>query len=182
MNYKNTYIMKKFFLNPKGWQQLLFIVAISALALGACKKYRSKPVVVNPIRTANVVMNGAAEVPAVTTSGSGTAALSYDPATKMITYQINWLLNSPQSTTTDMHFHGAENGSATISSPVVIPITGFGTGNTGSLSGTTRAITDVEASQLLSGKWYINVHSAAFPAGEIRGNIAFNSPSTSNPY
>lgn len=175
--------MKKFFLTLKGWQQILIIILISTLALGACKKNRAKPAPQNPIRTANVVMSGGAEVPAVTTGGSGTASLSYNPATKMITYQINWILNNAQSITTDMHFHGAENGSPTISSNVVIPITGFATGYTGSLNGTTRALTDAEVNQLLSGKWYINVHSAAFPLGELRGNIAFSSPpSTGNPY
>jgi hypothetical protein len=179
---KTSIVMKKFFLTPKGWQQLLFIVFISVLALGACKKNRTKPVTPNPVRTANVVLNGATEVPAVTSAGSGTATISYNTNTKMITYQINWLLNNAQSTTTDMHFHGAENGSAIISSPVVIPITGFATGNTGSLTGTTRVLTDVEANQLLAGKWYVNVHSAAFPSGEIRGNIIFSSPSTGNPY
>jgi len=174
--------MKKFFLTPRGWQHLLFIVFISVLALGACKKSRNKPAPQNPIRTSNVVLSGGAEVPAVATAGSGTATVSYNTNTKMITYQITWLLNNAQSTTTDMHFHGAENGSATISSPVVIPITGFATGNTGSLTGTTRVLTDAEANQLLAGKWYINVHSAAFPSGEIRGNIIFSSPSTGNPY
>ncbi|WP_159452622.1 CHRD domain-containing protein [Pedobacter nyackensis] len=174
--------MKKFFLTPRGWQQLLFIVFISVLALGACKKNRSKPVVQDPIRTANVVLSGGAEVPAITTAGSGTATVSYNTNTKMITYQINWILNSTVSVTTDMHFHGAENGSATISSPVVIPITGFAIGNTGTLNGTTRVLTDAEANQLLAGKWYINVHSAAFPSGEIRGNIIFSSPNPGNPY
>jgi len=172
--------MKKFFLTRKGWQQLLFIVIISVLALGACKKYKSKPVTPNPIRTANVVLNGMTEVPVVTTNGSGTATVNYNTTSKVITYQINWILNSPQSTTTDMHFHGAENGSATISSPVVIAITGFSTGSSGTLNGTTRILTNAEANQLLAGKWYINVHSAAFPAGEIRGNIIFSS--SSNPY
>lgn len=173
--------MKKFHFSQTACQQLLLMFFIGLLFLVSCKKYKSKPVVQNPVRTANVVLNGATEVPAVATNGSGTATLSYDPATRVITYQINWTLGNVQSTTTDMHFHGADNGSATISSPVVIPIVGFTTNYTGSLSGSTRMLTDIEVGQLLAAKWYLNIHSSAFPTGEIRGNILFNNP-TSNPY
>jgi hypothetical protein len=70
-----------------------------------------------------------------------------------------------------MHFHGAEDGSDTKSSGVIIGITGFTTANTGTISGTTRALTDVEVNQLLAGKWYLNIHSSTNTSGELRGNI-----------
>ena len=32
-------------------------------------------------------------------------------------------------------------------------------------------LTDAQAADMLAGKWYINVHTAANPGGEIRGQL-----------
>jgi hypothetical protein len=72
-----------------------------------------------------------------------------------------------------MHFHGSENGSDAVSSPVAIGITGFAPGSTGSTSGMTVALSSAQEAQLLAGKWYINIHSSTVPSGELRGNIKF---------
>jgi len=51
-----------------------------------------------------VPLTGAQCVPAVDTSGSGTADLTYDPATRVLTWNISYSgLSSP---TTMAHFHG----------------------------------------------------------------------------
>ena len=56
-----------------------------------------------------VPLTGAQSVPAVDTSGSGTADITYDPATRVVTWNITYSgLSSP---TTMAHFHGpAEAG------------------------------------------------------------------------
>lgn len=77
-------------------------------------------------------------------------------------------------------FHGAENGSNLTSSPIVIEIPGFTTASSGTLTGTTRVLNAAEISQLLSGKWYVNIHSSDFTSGEIRGNIVLVAASTGN--
>ena len=92
---------------------------------------------------------------------------------KMITYKINWQLGNSAASTTNMHFHGSENGSDAVSSPVAIGITGFAPGSTGSTSGMTVALSSAQEAQLLAGKWYINIHSSTVPSGELRGNIKF---------
>lgn len=144
---------------------------IMLIAFTGCKKDKEEPV--SLIKKVTVQLSGAQEVPAVTSSGSGTAEISYDPTLKMITYKITWQLGNPSATTSNMHFHGSDNGSDAVSSGVAIGITGFATGSSGTLSGTTIALTDVQEAQLLAGKWYVNIHSSTVGSGELRGNIKF---------
>lgn len=147
------------------------VVSTCFLIFTGCKKDDDDPV--DLTRKATVQLSGAQEVPANNSTGSGTAQITYNPETKTITYSMTWQLGLSTATTTNMHFHGAEDGSDTKSSGVVIGITGFSTGSSGSISGVTRALTDAEANQLLAGKWYLNVHSSTVQAGELRGNIKF---------
>jgi len=148
-------------------------IALVTLTLPACKDNNDNEEPLDNTQKVTVQLSGAREVPAVNTTGSGSADISYDRVTKMITYSISWTLGTSSTTTTGMHFHGAEAASDTTSSPVVIPITGFSSAKTGTFSGVTRALTDAEVNQLYAGKWYLNIHSDTFPAGEIRGNIKF---------
>lgn len=148
-------------------------LVLTVTSVTSCDDDDDDPIPTDPVRTAQIQLTGAAEVPAVTTTGSGSGQVTYTPATKAITYNINWTLGDAAATTVNMHFHGAENGSPTVSSPVTIGITGFTNARQGNVTGTTRALTDSEVSQLLSGKWYFNIHSSTYPAGELRGNITF---------
>lgn len=147
------------------------VILISQLTFSGCKKDDDEPV--DQTKKTTVQLSGAQEVPANTSTGTGTAQITFDPVTKTITYTMTWQLGSSIATTTNMHFHGAEDGSDAKSSGVVIGITGFTTGSSGTISGVTRALTDAEVNQLLAGKWYLNVHSSTVTAGELRGNIKF---------
>lgn len=161
---------------------VLTVAGIFLLLFSNCKKKDNRPSG-PPIYKADVVLSGANENPPVTTTGSGTAAITYNQATKTIAYTIAWQLGSTTATTTGMHFHGSETGSNTTNSPIVIEITGITSASSGTVSGTTRALTDVEHNQLLAGKWYVNIHSSTVPGGEIRGNIVLvnTSPGGGNP-
>ena len=62
------------------------------------------------------------------------------------------------------HFHGpAEAGK---NAPVMIPFKDAASGAEGSAT-----LTDAQAADLMAGKLYINVHTAANPGGEIRGQV-----------
>lgn len=148
------------------------LIMLAVIALSGCKKDKIEEPV-SLIKKATITLSGAQAVPAVTTSGTGTAEISYDPTMKMITYKITWQLGNSSATTTNMHFHGSETGSDLVGSGVAIPITGFAPGSTGVLNGVTIALTDVQAAQLLAGKWYVNIHSSTVGSGELRGNIKF---------
>ncbi len=154
--------------------KLPLVFAICAVLLGTfsgCKKDDDEEV--DNMKRVTVTLSGAQETPAVTSTGTGTAKLVFDPLLKTINYNITWTLGSPTATTTNMHFHGAEDGSDLKSSGVAIGITGFPTANTGTVTGTTVPLTDVQVAQLLGGKWYLNIHSSTVTSGELRGNIKF---------
>jgi hypothetical protein len=112
--------------------------------------------------TMKVNLTGAAEVPANDSPGKGTADVSYDSASKMLTWKVTYSgLTGPA---TMAHFHGpAESGK---NAPVVIPFKDAASGASGSAT-----LTDAQAADLMAGKLYINVHTAKHPGGEIRGQV-----------
>jgi hypothetical protein len=107
-------------------------------------------------------LNGASEVPANTTAGKGTADIDYDAATKKLSWKLSYSgLTGPA---TAAHFHGpAEPGK---NAGVAVPIAPTTSPSEGSAT-----LTDAQAADLMAGKYYVNVHTAANPAGEIRGQV-----------
>ena len=113
-----------------------------------------------------VPLTGAQCVPAVDTSGSGTAELTYDPTTRVLTWNISYSgLSSP---TTMAHFHGpAKQGQ---NAPHVIWLSTEGSAPPNPITGT-ATLTPKQAQQFSAGEWYVNVHTQSHPAGEIRGQV-----------
>jgi hypothetical protein len=108
--------------------------------------------------------DGNQEVPAVTTSGTGSVTGTYDANTKILQYNVSW--SNLSGTATAAHFHGpaAPGSNAT----VVVPFTIINNGNSGTATGR-DTLTAAQETDFLAGKWYFNVHTAAHPSGEIRG-------------
>jgi hypothetical protein len=66
------------------------------------------------------------------------------------------------------HFHGpAEAGK---NAGVAVWISTKGTPFPTSFEGE-ATLTDAQAADLLGGRWYVNIHTAANPGGEIRGQL-----------
>jgi len=113
----------------------------------------------------NVPLTGAQQVPPVDTAGSGTADLTYDPATRDVTWSISYSkLSSP---VTMAHFHNGPEGK---NGPVVIWLSMKGMAPSSPITGK-ATLTPEQAQQFLAGDWYINVHTKDHPAGEIRGQV-----------
>jgi hypothetical protein len=113
-----------------------------------------------------VTLTGAQCAPAVDTSGSGTADLTWDPTTRVVTWNIPYGgLSSP---TTMAHFHGpAKPGQ---NAPVVIWLNTQGSPPPEPITGN-ATLTPEQAQQFAAGEWYVNVHTQSHPACEIRGQV-----------
>lgn len=107
-------------------------------------------------------LNGASEVPPNQSAGTGTVTATFDTATKQLSWKGNYSgLSGPA---TAAHFHApAEAGK---NAGVAIPITP----NTSPFTGS-ATLTDSQASDLMAGRWYVNIHTAANPSGEVRGQL-----------
>jgi hypothetical protein len=108
-------------------------------------------------------LDGKSEVPATTSSATGTAALDYDAATKKLSWKVTYSgLSGPA---TAAHFHGPADVGKNAGVSVAIP------NATSSPVEGSATLTDAQASDLLAGKLYVNIHTAANPGGEIRGQV-----------
>ena len=106
-------------------------------------------------------LSGATQVPPNSSSGSGTAAIKLDG--DILSWTIVYSgLTGP---VTGAHFHGP--APAGVNASVVVPFAGsLGSPITGS-----KQLTAAQIAQLKSGLWYLNLHTAANPGGEIRGQV-----------
>ena len=108
-------------------------------------------------------LDSKAEVPANTSAGKGTAEVDYDPASKKVSWKVTYSgLSGPA---TAAHFHGPAEAGKNAGVAVAIPNAG-----TSPVEGS-ATLTDAQAADLVAGKYYINIHTAANPGGEIRGQV-----------
>jgi hypothetical protein len=147
---------------------LLASLALPLIAFGADSGQR------------NAVLSGANEVPAVSTAakGSGWVTLSADDST--ITFHLEYSGLSGAATAAHIHT-GAAGVNGGVIFPFVVgpsPINGtFTAANftpSGAITTYAQAIAAIKA-----GNTYMNVHTAANPGGEIRGQIQPLPPATS---
>ncbi len=107
-------------------------------------------------------LSGKSEVPPNTASASGTVTATYDTDSKKLTWKGSYSgLSGPA---TAAHLHGP--APAGKNAGVMIPINPHGPSFEGSAT-----LTDAQAKALMDGDLYVNIHTAANKAGEIRGQL-----------
>ena len=135
----------------------------TAIALAALGAVAALPASADTVRL-TAELSGKNESPAVKSDGTGLVNASLDTASRALTWEVTyWGLSGPA---TAAHFHGPAEPAK--NAGVVVPIAKAGdpTPFKGS-----KALTPEQMADLLAGKWYVNVHTAANAPGEIRGQV-----------
>ena len=138
---------------------LLASLLLAALVASGCSMM-AKP--------ANTVAMGAtlyaaAEVPPNASTAKGTLEASFNKETSVLTWTVTYSgLTGPL---TAAHFHGP--AAVGQNAGVVVP---FGSALDSPIQGT-ATLTPAQVADLTSGKWYVNLHTAAHKGGEIRGQV-----------
>jgi hypothetical protein len=134
-------------------------IMLATLALGAAVGFAG-PAFADKMKA---TLDGASEVPPTTTAGKGAADIDYDPASKKLSWKVTYSgLSGPA---TAAHFHGPAEADKNAGVKVPIP------NATSSPAEGSATLTDEQAADLMAGKYYVNVHTAANPGGEIRGQV-----------
>jgi hypothetical protein len=114
-----------------------------------------------------VPLTGGQQVPPVQTPGNGSANLTYDAGTRVVTWTITF--SGLSSEATMAHFHGpAPVGK---NADVKVWISQKGTMSVASPLKGQATLSPEEAQMFQAGEMYINVHTKNNPGGEIRGQV-----------
>ena len=137
-------------------RRVLLVAAIAGLA--GCAMMPSKD------RTSfGATLSGAAEVPPNGSAGSGNAKVEFDKASNVLRWTVTYAgLTGPA---TAGHIHGPAMPGQ--NAGVVVPFKG---GVASPIQGE-ATLTPEQVADLMAGRWYVNLHTAAHPGGEIRGQL-----------
>lgn len=128
--------------------------------LSACDKDDDNGTPAPAIINFAATLNGASEVPANNSSATGTTTGTFNTTTKILTLSTTYA----GITVTAGHVHKGEPG---VSGGVEFPFSV----TPSPILFTSPALSASEEQDLLENKYYVNLHSAAYPDGEIRGQL-----------
>ena len=106
-------------------------------------------------------LSSANEVPTNSSTGTGMLDASFNKETNVLTWTVSY--SGTTGPVSAGHFHGPAMAGANA---------GVALGFNGSMDSPikgTATLTAAQAADLLAGKWYVNLHTAANKGGEIRG-------------
>ncbi len=101
---------------------------------------------------------------------SGTGFVTLDTDTNELTWQIDYQGLTGEIVAPGAHFHGAAGFGQNAGIQVFLSDGNPPEPATGTLAGSTT-ISDSQEADVLAGLWYVNIHTARNPSGEIRGQV-----------
>jgi hypothetical protein len=114
-------------------------------------------------KSLNIKLNGSQEVPKGAPKGSGTAKIKLDSSKGQVCYTLTW---KNIGTPTASHLHKAKKGQA---GAIVVPLF---TSGPPKHSGCVNAKKSLVAAIIKKpSDYYANIHTKAYPAGAIRGQL-----------
>ena len=139
-------------------------IVLVTLALGASVAFTTSAFTTSAsAEQMKAMLDAKSENPPNASTGKGEAAINYDPATKKLSWKVTYSgLTGPA---TAAHFHGPAEPGKNAAVAVAIP-----NATTSPVEGS-ATLTDAQAADLEAGKYYVNIHTAANPGGEIRGQV-----------
>jgi hypothetical protein len=147
----------------------LSVITSAGFISGCSKDDNNNPPAPDDMYNISASMSPAQEVGTLAgnPAGTGTTTGTYDATTNSLQYNVTW--TGLTGTATVGHFHGPALAGA--NAGVVIPFNLINNGSAGSATGTIK-LTDAQEADLIAGKWYSNIHTAANGGGEIRGQVS----------
>jgi hypothetical protein len=121
---------------------------------------------------------GTNEVPPNASPGTGSLTYTFDQSTSTSTWVVFFSNLVAPATAAHVHAPALPGSNAAVQ----IPLTVIPAATSGSFSGTSITIppigTAAFANALLTGTAYANIHTSAFPGGEIRGQLSCHTTSS----
>jgi CHRD domain len=131
----------------------------------------SAPAISNVMTQTTLPMKPDQEVPPNNSSASGTADVTYNKDTKMLTYTLNWSGLTGKATMAHIHGTAPRGTNAGVKHDLTNVLKKE---TSGSFTDSVKIdASDIKEDSLLSGFYYFNIHTPANPGGEIRAQIEF---------
>lgn len=145
--------------------KLTVLLSVFILGMLSCERRKWEDHIVE---NNNILLSGAHEVPANTSLATGKVEANYNKITKTLSYNITW--SGLSGNVTGMHIHGATDPG--FNAGILQSFSGYPNQPSGTYSRSVVADGQViKEEDILAGKLYVNIHTAAYPGGEIRGQL-----------
>lgn len=122
------------------------------------------------IFTFSASLQGSQEVPPTSAGTLGGVSATFDDNTRIFT--LSGTVAGLATPIVNAHIHFAPIG---VNGPVVIPITAPFGATAGFISTGPIVLNNTQANQLVAEDWYVNIHTAGNPGGEVRGQLLITS-------